>query len=308
MRDRLIDCAHHHLIFTIPHELHALWRWNRLWFTQQLFASVAATLHELTDEEGYVGAQCGFILALHTWGRSLNFHPHIHCLITDGGLNERDEWQDPKRSCFLPIRVAMALFRGKLLAALRAALEKNALNLPPDLSAQRASNLLNRLGRVKWNVHLRERYAHGQGVMIYLARYLKGGALSNRQLLNIDEHQIGFRYVPHAKGDKKAEMTTLRLRPASFLSRYLQHTPLPGVPVVRHYGLYATRNASQLAHARTLHQQPAEVSVPPRLSSAQYLERLSPEHANALRCPQCHTLLIVRERIARQQGPPVSRH
>jgi hypothetical protein len=123
MRERLIDCAHHHLIFTIPHELHDLWRYNRAGLMQALFASVADTLKTLCCDTRYLDSMPGFILALHTWGRSLQLHPHIHCLISDGGM-KNGEWRRPKGSCFLPARVVMALFRGKLLAALRAALEQ----------------------------------------------------------------------------------------------------------------------------------------------------------------------------------------
>lgn len=308
MRDRLIACAHHHLIFTIPHDLLEVWRWNRAWFTQQLFAAVAGTLHELTQDDRHLGARCGFTLALHTWGRSLNFHPHIHCLITDGGVDEEGRWQGPRRSCFLPARVVMAVFRGKLLAALRTAVTQEQLALPPELSSPRTLNLINRLGRVKWNVHLRERYAHGQGVMTYLARYLKGGALSNHQLVAVDAQQIAFRYVPHASAGRRVGSTTMQLNPAQFIARYLQHTPLPGVPVVRHYGLYATTHSTALAVARQAHQQAPLTKPRLQLRCAQFLNRLSPQHASAMHCPHCQAELIIRGSIARQQGPPCTAH
>lgn len=304
MRERLIRCAHHHLIFTIPHDLHGLWRWNRAWCTQALFASVAETLHTLTADARYLGAQSGFICTLHTWGRSLNFHPHIHCLISDGGLSAQGEWVRPRKSCFLPTRVVMTLFRGKLLAALREALEQGELRVPPDTTVPCSLNLLNRLGRVKWNVHLRERYAHGEGVMIYLARYLKGGALRNSQLTQLDEQHIGFRYQPHGKKGAHAQASTLIMKPDAFMARYLQHAPLPRVPVVRHYGLYATANSHRLDRARQLHQQPVMAHEPVRVKCIEYFERCLPQHANSLRCPECQCLLIVRERIPRQQGPP----
>lgn len=307
MRERLIDCAHHHLIFTIPHDLLELWRWNRAWFTQQLFATVAATLHELTQDDRHMGARCGFTLALHTWGRSLSFHPHIHCLITDGGVNEDGRWQGARRSCFLPARVVMAVFRGKLLAALRTAVRQEQLALPRELSSQRTLNLINRLGRLKWNVHLRERYAHGGGVMTYLARYLKGGVLSNHQLVAVDTQQIVFRYVRHA-GEQRSESTTMQLKPAHFIARYLQHTPLPGVPVVRHYGLYASAKSSALTVAREAHQQAPVMKAPVQLRCAQFLNRLFPQQTSAMRCPHCQAELILRESIARQQGPPCTLH
>lgn len=303
MRERLIRCAHHHLIFTIPHELHPLWRWNRAWCTQGLFDCVADTLRSLTADARYLGAQSGFICTLHTWGRSLSFHPHIHCLISDGGLDSRGEWARPRKSCFLPMRVVMALFRGKLLAKLREAIERGELRVPPDTTMQRCLNLLNRLGRLKWNVHLRERYAHGEGVMIYLARYLKGGALRNTQLTQLDERCVGFRYQPHGH----PEASTLMLKPEVFMARYLQHTPLPHVPLVRHYGLYATCNSQRLDLARHLHQQLALTRQSATLRCAEYFERCIAQNATPMRCPECQCLLIVREHFARQQAPPCAR-
>ncbi len=118
-RARLLACAHHHLIFTIPHELNALWRWNRATMAQLLFDAVRAVLIELLGDPRYLGAKPAFLSALHTWGRSLSLHPHVHALAADGGLDENGVWVRPRRSHFLPARVLMLLFRGKLLAALR---------------------------------------------------------------------------------------------------------------------------------------------------------------------------------------------
>ena len=86
---RLLDCAHHHLIFTIPHELNELWSFNRAPMAQSLFAAVRDTLSELLADPRYLGARPAFVLAPHTWGRSLALHPHIHALVLSGGLFHR---------------------------------------------------------------------------------------------------------------------------------------------------------------------------------------------------------------------------
>ena len=88
-KSRLLACAHHHLIFTIPHELNPLWTFNRAAMARLLFAAVRDTLTELLEDTKYLGARPAFLLALHTWGRSLVLHPHVHALVADGGLSKR---------------------------------------------------------------------------------------------------------------------------------------------------------------------------------------------------------------------------
>jgi transposase-like zinc-binding protein/putative transposase len=95
---RLLACAHHHLIFTIPHELNELWSFNRVAMAKLLFGAVRDTLAELLADPKYLGARPAFILALHTWGRALPLHPHIHALVADGGLGEDGAWVCHRRS------------------------------------------------------------------------------------------------------------------------------------------------------------------------------------------------------------------
>ena len=159
-RARLLSCPHRHLIFTIPHELNSLWMWNRRVMMDMLFRSVHATIQTLLVDPRYLGAQAGFVLTLHTWSRSLSLHPHIHVLVSEGGLDGSGRWRRPRKSCFLPARVVMALFRGKLLGALRVQVTEQRLRLPEGLSEQRCLNLINRLGRKKWNVRIQSSYAH----------------------------------------------------------------------------------------------------------------------------------------------------
>jgi len=196
-KSRLLACAHHPLNFTIPHEFNPLWMFNRAAMARLLFAAVRDTLSELLADPKYLGATPTFLLALHTWGRSLVLHPHIHALVADGGLDAAGRWVLPRRSHFLPARVVMLLFRGKFIAAVRNAIESSQLRVPPNRGQTRYTTLLNKLARVKWNVRLCTRYAHGAAVTAYLARYARGGALKNSQIVSADSKQIIFRYRPH---------------------------------------------------------------------------------------------------------------
>lgn len=287
-RARLLPCAHHHIIFTLPHELLDWWRFNQAAMGNALFAAAAATLTELLADPRYLGACPGMLLALHTWSRSLALHPHIHALVTDGGLDGA-QWRLPRRSHFLPALVVKALFRGKLLAALARLLAKGTLRLPPDWSPERARTLINRLGRLRWQVWLCERYDHGQGVLLYLARYLRGGPLRDTQLLATSTQQIVMRYRPHG-----APPTTMTLTPPAWLARYLEHAPVTGQHALRHYGLYAPTATARREIART--------QVPPPTTRAPRYHASHPRPAP--RCPHCAQPLRFAHRLPPQRSPP----
>lgn len=287
-RERLLPCAHHHLIFTLPHELLDWWRFNRASMTDALFDAAAHTLTQLLADPRYLGATPGMLLALHTWSRSLALHPHIHALVTDGGLRE-EQWRTPRRSHFLPARVVKTLFRGKFLAALAALLARGQLHLPPDCSPERAQSLINRLGRLKWHVWLCERYDHGHGVLVYLARYLRGGPLRDDQLVSVSDQRIVIRYRAHG-----APPTTLALDPHAWLRRYLEHAPVTGQHSLRRYGLYAPAAHVQRHLARPL------VTPRPDAQPRHFASHPKPTPC----CPRCAQPLRFVQQLPRQRSPP----
>ena len=301
-RARLIDCAHWHVIFTIPHQLNGVWQLNTALMMDTLFGAARDTLLELLSDPRHLGAQAGIQLALHTWSRALALHPHIHALVSHGGMSEGG-WVKPRRSHFLPARVVMMVFRGKLLDALRKRHERGELRLPGALSAERFTTLLNRLGRkVKWNVRVCERYAHGHGVSLYLARYVKGAPYRNTQIVRASSSQVTFRYTPHGEPHRPKRNATLTLPPANFLARVLQHTPEPHRHTLRYYGLYAHGCAEQLNAARALHAQ-AAVEPPQPIAWQGYLARF-PRTLPGSVCPRCHAPLVRGALIAPSRAPP----
>ena len=299
---RLIDCAHWHVIFTIPHQLNILWRLNTPAMMDALFAAARDTLLELLNDPRHLGAQPGIQLVLHTWTRTLALHPHIHALVSDGGLGA-GVWVTPRRSHFLPATVVMMLFRGKLLDALRSLHRCGQLRLPDTLSPERFVSLLNRLGRkVKWSVRVCSRYAHGRGVSLYLARYVKGGPFNNTQIVRASPDQVVFRYTPHTEPGSPKHSATLALCPARFLGRVLTHAPETGRHTVRYYGLYAHACGEQLDAARALHSQARVEAVVP-IEWQAYLARF-PRALSATRCPQCQAPLVRGALILPARAPP----
>lgn len=304
---RLLNCAHHHLIFTIPHEFNELWIFNRAPMAKLLFAAVRDTLTELLADPKYLGARPAFLLALHTWGRSLILHPHIHALVADGGLTDAGTWVQPRRSHFLPARVVMLLFRGKFIAALRGALEDGTLRLPPNAPLPRLTSLLNKTARVKWNVRLCTRYANGAGVTAYLARYVRGGALKNSQIVASTREHISFRYRPHRdEDDTDSSPQLMRLTPDAFLSRYLAHVPPPALQSLRAYGLYAHTQRQRLDQAREHLGQPA-VETPEPITPQAFLATFANARSST-HCPRCGHALITVPLQSHATGPPKPLH
>ena len=303
---RLLACDHSHVIFTLPHDLNPLWRANVPVMTTLLFQAVRDTLGTLLADPKYLGAQPGMIAALHTWSQTLVLHPHLHCLVTGGGLTAAGQWVAVRNGFLLPVRVVMAVFRGKMLAALRQARAREALVLPEGMRPQQVRNLLKRLGHAQktpWNVHIRERYRHGAGVVTYLARYLRGGPLKNARLVGWDGACVTFTYRARQEGGdaRPAASQRMTLSVADFLQRWLLYVPVPQTRVVRCYGLYQHTHAEALAVCRVALGHPpvvAPVCLDWQTRCAQRGE------AHPERCPTCGQLLVCTGVIPRGGAPP----
>ena len=114
VRSVLLDCPHHHMIFTLPAELHPLWRFNRERLAELLFTAVHRTLGAFSADPKYLAAMPGVMSCLHTWGRDLSLHPHLHCLLTHGGLNEAGDWIAPRKAVLFPQKPLVVDYRGKV--------------------------------------------------------------------------------------------------------------------------------------------------------------------------------------------------
>ncbi|WP_250655473.1 IS91 family transposase [Alkalimarinus coralli] len=263
----LLNCPHHHVIFTIPEALNKLWQYNREFMTGVLFKAVQETLREFANDPKYLGATPGILSVLHTWGRNLSLHPHIHVLISHGGLDAKGQWVEPKKGSLFPQKPVMMVFRGKLLATLKKALEQEKLVLPKGEMTHKVKAMLNQQGRKDWVVHFCKRYDHARGVAKYLARYVKGGPFRNQQIKSTNESHLTFSYQSHQTGRKEK----LTISYEAFVQRFMQHIPLPRKQSTRYSGLYTSVQREKLNVARKqLRQKP----VPKRLELdwSSYLE------------------------------------
>ena len=246
---RVLPTHYFHVVFTVPHELNPLARYNPTWFYDQLFAAASQTLLDLAHDPKRLGAQLGVTAVLHTWTRSLLFHPHLHCIVTGGGLSlDQRRWIDARENHLLPVEVLRVLFRGKLLDAVDRAWRNNKLRLDGPCqhltSRQAFAALKDQLYRKQWVVYAKRPFAGPQQVFSYLGRYTHRVAISNQRLLSIGDDQVRFA----TKDGKVASVS-----PNEFIRRFLLHVLPAGFVKIRHYGLMAAGNATtRLEVARRL--------------------------------------------------------
>jgi hypothetical protein len=305
-RARLLACDHYHVIFTLPHDLNPLWLANVQVMTTLLLQAVRDTLCTLLADPRYLGAPPGILAALPTWSQPLVLHPHVHGLVTGGGLPPDGQWQAVRQGFLLPARVVMAVFRGKMLDAIRQAYAREDLVLPEGMRPQPFVNLLNRLGhptKTRWNVRIMERYAHGAGVVTYLARYLRGGPIKNGRLVAYDGTRVTFTCrTRHEEADgARPRSQQMTLPVAHFLQRWLLHVPLPQTRVVRVYGLYHPRHTAALAVCRAALGQPP-MEAPAALDWQTVCAQRGEGHPE--RCPTCGQQLVCTGVIPRGGAPP----
>lgn len=278
----LLPCDHVHIIFTVPEQLNDLWRFNRSLFADGLMKAAWKSLESLLADPKYLGATPGIISVLHTWGRNLSVHPHVHCLVTAGGVDSSGRFVKPKRSVLVPGGVLRTVFRGKFCHSLKDALDRGDLAVPPSMSVAKCHSLLNRMGRVKWNVRLQERYPHGVSVAGYLARYMAGGPISDKRICSVSDAAVVFRYRDHRDGQEKP----LGMAPGEFLSRWFEHVPPRGLRMIRRSGVYSNSCGDVRAKIR---EQLAGESAELPTAAASGVCPLDREQ-----CPLCNTDVVVR--------------
>jgi hypothetical protein len=233
--ERIIPTKYFHVVFTLPQELRALARVNPTKMYDLVLESAARTL--LDFGQSRLHAQLGLTCVLHTWTRDLRLHPHAHCIVTAGGLDEQKHWI-PARSRFLfPVKAMSKVFRGKLLDRLEALYQGGLLTLEGGCAelAQRATfdKLKDSLYRKEWVVYAKQPFGGPEQVFQYLGRYTHRVGMSNQRLLSFDGHDVCFR-TKHGK--------TTTINAVEFIRRFLLHVLPAGFVKIRHYGLLAAAN------------------------------------------------------------------
>ncbi|MHC4546359.1 MAG: IS91 family transposase [Planctomycetota bacterium] len=282
----LLPVPYYHVIFTLPHELGAVARRHQKDVYGLLIQSAADSIVTLAADPHYVGARVGVMAVLHTWGSNLSYHPHVHCLVTGGGLSSDGRTWRPARDDYLvPVRALSRLFRGLFLD--RICKQFEAIHLPKSLWQK------------DWVVHCKPAVQGTRTVLNYLARYIHRVAITNSRILSADDGKVRFRY----KDTDGAQTKTMTVSAEEFIRRFLQHVLPKGVHKVRYYGLWSPSHRKNLSKARQIlipfgDDQQGQIEV-----DADVEARPSSEPG---KCPHCQTgTLIWIGRLPRQgRAPP----
>jgi hypothetical protein len=310
----LLPIVYFHCVFTIPCALNPLALVNQKVVYGILLKAAAETLLELGRDPKHVGGDLGVIAVLHTWGQNLMDHPHVHCIVTGGGLSpDGKRWLRPKkmtkeRDFFVHVNVISALFRGKFLAYLKPAYRNGKLKFVGKtayLSEPKAfQQLLDELYGITWNTYCKEPFAGPEQVLRYLGQYTHRVAISNHRIVKVDDGKVTFRWRDYKDGSREKLMT---LDAFEFIRRFLLHILPHQFFKIRHYGLLANRHRkAKIKRCREILGVTAEEmeKIPESQSWQELMLELT--GVDVRTCPVCGEGRMVSKEILRPQthSPP----
>ena len=260
--DKQLPGPHFLLTFTVPETLRPFVRSHQRLAYQALFQASATALKRLAKDERFIGTDLpGFTGVLHTWGRQLQYHPHIHYIVPGGGLSrDRTTWCPSRAHFFVPVKALSPIYRALFKEEIRQT------GLLEHIDPQ--------VWTIPWNVHSQANH-HGHSAFTYLAPYVFKVAISNHRLVSLTDRTVTFTY----RKVGSARLRTAHLDGMEFLRRFLQHVLPDGFMKVRHFGFLHASCTVSLATIRLLIVQapPGEDQPPPH----------TPPPPRAARCPTC---------------------
>ncbi len=284
----LLPIQYFHVVFTIPAELKPVVLRNQRVMYNILFRAVSETL--ITLAETRLGLRIGFMSILHTWGQNLMEHPHIHCVVTGGGLSlDERRWVSCNKKFFIPVKVMSKLFRGKLLDYLKESYEAKQLVLTGGISHLMKPHVFQllyiKLSNKKWVVYCKPPFNGIDGVLEYLSRYTHRIAISNNRILKFQDGVVTFKWRDYADGDRVKGMP---LKADEFIRRFLLHVLPDRYVKIRYFGLLANRRRKyHIALCRMLLGSDRTETIKTEKKTWQEL-LLEVSGVDVTKCPICH--------------------
>jgi len=282
----LLPVPYYHVIFTLPHELRAFARRHQKGVYGLLVKAAAHSIVKLAADPHYVGGRVGVMAVLHTWASNLTYHPHVHCLVTGGGLSSDGRTWMPTREDYLaPVKALSRLFRGSVLEGIRRRFKDR--TLPKSLWQK------------DWVVHCKPAVQGTGTVLNYLARYIHRVAITNSRIISAEDGKVTFRY----KGSGGAQTKTMTVSAEEFIRRFLQHVLPAGVHKVRYYGLWSPSHRKNLS---VLQQTLTQSTEDPQeaFEEDRDVEVAPPSETRKCRHCQKGTLIWIRRLPRQGRAPP----
>jgi hypothetical protein len=305
--DQLLPVAHFHVVFTLPHELNSLCMCEPAKMYDLLFKAAWHTLKTLSLDPKWLGAKPAATMLLHTWGQNLSLHPHVHCIVPNGGLTSDGSWQFPKRgkSNFLyPVKAMQKLYKGYFMQKLKELLIEPDWAFPPDFPKNEAfKNWKDELYKKDWVVYTKKPFGGVKSVVEYLGRYSHRVAITNQRIKSITATHVSFSYKDYrTNGNSKL----LTLEGKEFLRRFSQHILPSGFRKVRHFGFIANASKAKSIKAarQALHVKQKELlNKAERRTLAK--QRLFKKEAD--QCPCCKQgRMVTIEVLSAARAPPTA--
>ena len=300
----LLPVEYFHVVFTLPPAVAAIAKQNKAVVYGLLFEAAAETLKTIAADPRHLGCEIGMTMVLHTWGQTLTYHPHVHCIVPGGGLSpDGGTWIACRPGFFLPVRVLQRLYRRLFLQKLGAAHASGRLRffdaLAPLADARAFTRHLAPLRRADWIVYAKKPFAGPQQVLRYLARYTHRIAISNRRLAGLDDTSVTFTWKDYRDGARQKRMT---LTAFEFIRRFLLHVLPDGFQRIRHYGFLANgHRREKLAAIRQL----LDADKPEPVATNTVPDAPAAALAAAPPCPCCGgSMRIIEILIKPRRGKP----
>ena len=290
---------YYHIVFTVPDYLNALFMNNSKVMFNLLFKCSWETICLFASKHKHLGAKTGMTALLHTWGQTLAYHPHLHCLVPRGGITPQNKWRNAKTNgkYIFPVKAVSKVFRGKFINEL-ILLQKNS-NIALEEPIEQKNIFKHPLYKHKWVVYAKQPSNGGEQIVEYIARYSHRVAISNSRILNIDNGKVTFSWFDYRKS--KADVMTLTGE--EFLRRFLMHTLPQKFVKVRHYGILCCRSKEK--YVELVHHFYG-LAKPPSIKELSNKELLTLFYGKSPHlCPDCNKgELVFQCNMKYQRGPP----
>ncbi len=283
---QLFPTAYYHVVFTIPHEFNALILGNRKVMLNLLFEAASKTLLQFSADDQYLGATCGITAVLHTWGQDLSFHPHLHCIVSGGGVKDRN-WVQAKREndkFLFPVAALKTVYKAIFLKKLRLLLLQGSL----QTEGLEVEKQIEKAGYKKWNVYAKSPFGTVASVVEYLGRYTHKVAITKHRILGITDHSITFKYKDYADASRQKTMT---LPIAEFMRRFELHFLPHRYVKIRHYGFL--QNHGKTKRLNTVRAAMKLQPLPPKIMIPVAQRMLEQYGSDITQCPKCKTGKLV---------------